>query len=125
MAANLVPDLRTWLLAQGTFPFATATCFEYQMPETSADAICAIRINSATVDFPLKRLPMEIEVRDKDGMAAAITKLDAIYALIGDEEMMLNGYKTICEAQSVPLPMGYDEKKYAHASLFLNLTSVM
>jgi len=125
MAANLVPELRTWLLAQGTFPFAAATCFEYQMPETSADAICAIRINSGNVDFPLKRLPMEIEVRDKDGMSAAITKLSAIYLLIRDTEMMLGGYKTICEAQSVPLPMDYDEKKFARASLFLNLTSVM
>lgn len=125
MAANLVPELRTWLLAQGAFPFETATCFEYQMPETSADAICAIRVNNANVDMPLKRPSIEIEVRDKDGMTAAITKLDTIYSLVAETEMMLNGYKTICDVQSVPLPMGYDEKNFAHASLFLTLITVM
>ena len=125
MAANLVPELRTWLLAQGTFPFASTTCFEYQMPETSADAICAIRVNNANVDMPLKRPSIEIEVRDKDGMTAAMTKMDAIYLLIRDTEMMLGSYKSLCYAQSVPISMGYDEKDFAHASLFLTLTAPM
>lgn len=124
---NLIPEFRTWLLTQGTFPYESGECYAFWLPDkVDQDSCCAIRMNGGPIEPPLKRMSVEIESKEKDGMQTALSQLDLVFALVNnmDNAISLGGYKTRCQAQSTPFPAGYDDKNYAHALLYVELITV-